>query len=75
VSDEGLLNLEVTFYLCPPCGGYDALTKADYEGGLSGYCDQCKKRCREVHKFGASIPVDRLGPCECPGAHPRRETL
>lgn len=59
--------------LCPDCGEYEALTDADYEGGLTGVCGCCGTRVREMHYFRTMVPRDALGTCECRGGHDRRD--
>lgn len=55
--------------LCPPCGGYAAITSEDYSGALSGRCQGCGSESREVHRFRAVIASASC--CGCEMAHAR----
>jgi hypothetical protein len=59
----------VYVWLCPSCGGYDALATPDDEGALSGGCQGCGERVREVHRFQALALTAANGGCTCPSAH------
>lgn len=59
----------VYVWLCPSCGGYDPLAAPDDEGALSGGCQGCGERVREVHRFQALALTAANGGCICPSAH------
>jgi hypothetical protein len=55
--------------LCAGCAGFAPFTPEDYSGFLSGTCNGCGCRTREMHRFRAWI--DSAAGCGCRGEHPR----
>lgn len=55
--------------LCAGCAGFAPFTPEDYEGALSGGCQGCGIRTRELHRFRAWI--DSASGCRCTGEHAR----
>ena len=56
--------------LCAGCGGFAPFTDDDYAGYLSGTCQGCARRSRELHLFRAYI--DSASGCNedrCAGRH------
>lgn len=55
--------------LCAGCAGFAPMTTPDYEGFLTGQCQGCHRRSRELHRFRAWI--DTAPGCNCTGSHPQ----
>jgi hypothetical protein len=49
--------------LCAACAGFAPATSPDYSGALSGQCQGCGTRSRELHQFPAA--VNSAGGCAC----------
>jgi hypothetical protein len=66
---QGQRSPIVWVLLCASCAGFAPTTTEDYHGFLSGRCEGCGTKSRELHRFRAWI--DTAPGCRCTGGHER----